>query len=57
MWICPYENGHIQAIGYDARERKQYRYHPHYREVRDEAKFDHMLAFGAALPKIRTPGQ
>jgi DNA topoisomerase-1 len=53
VWICPFENGHIQAIGRDARGRKQYRYHAHYREVRDEAKFDHMLAFGAALPKIR----
>jgi DNA topoisomerase I len=53
VWICPFENGHIQAIGRDARGRKQYRYHPRYREVRDEAKFDHMLAFGAALPKIR----
>lgn len=53
VWICPFENGHIQAVGRDARGRKQYRYHPHYREVRDSAKFDHMLAFGAALPKIR----
>ena len=53
VWICPFANGHIQAIGRDARGRKQYRYHPHYREVRDEAKFDHMLAFGASLPKIR----
>jgi DNA topoisomerase-1 len=53
VWICPFENGHIQAIGRDARGRKQYRYHARYREVRDEAKFDHMLAFGAALPKIR----
>lgn len=53
VWICPSENGHIQAIGRDARGRKQYRYHPRYREVRDQAKFDHGLAFGAALPKIR----
>jgi DNA topoisomerase-1 len=53
VWICPFENGHIQAIGRDARGRKQYRYHPHYREVRDNAKFGHMLAFGAVLPKIR----
>jgi DNA topoisomerase-1 len=53
VWICPLENGHIQAIGRDAKGRKQYRYHPRYREVRDQAKFDHMLAFGAALPKIR----
>ncbi|MGA3189094.1 MAG: DNA topoisomerase IB [Bryobacteraceae bacterium] len=54
VWICPFENGHIQAIGRDARGRKQYRYHPRYRQVRDEAKFDRMLAFGAVLPKIRT---
>jgi DNA topoisomerase-1 len=53
VWICPLENGHIQAIGRDAKGRKQYLYHPRYREVRDEAKFEHMLAFGAALPKVR----
>jgi DNA topoisomerase I len=53
VWICPTENGHIQAVGRDARGRKQYRYHTRYREVRDEAKFGRMLAFGAALPKIR----
>ena len=53
VWICPVENGHIQAVGRDARGRKQYRYHPRYREVRDEAKYGRMLAFGAALPKIR----
>ena len=53
VWICPIENGHIQAAGRDARGRKQYRYHSHYREVRDEAKYGRMLAFGAVLPKIR----
>ena len=53
VWICPVENGHIQAVGRDARGRKQYRYHPRYREVRDEAKYGRMLAFGAVLPKIR----
>jgi len=53
VWICPFENGHIQAVGRDARGRKQYRYHARYREVRDETKFGRMLAFGAALPKIR----
>ncbi len=53
VWICPTENGHIQAVGRDARGRKQYRYHPRYREIRDEVKFDRMLAFGAALAKIR----
>jgi DNA topoisomerase-1 len=53
VWICPLANGHIQAAGRDARGRKQYRYHARYREVRDETKFDRMLAFGTALPKIR----
>jgi DNA topoisomerase-1 len=53
VWICPLESGHIQVVGRDARGRKQYRYHPRYREVRDQAKFGRMLAFGAALPKIR----
>ncbi len=53
VWICPVANGHIQAVGRDARGRKQYRYHARYREVRDETKFSRMLAFGAALPKIR----
>ncbi len=53
VWICPTENGHIQAVGRDARGRKQYRYHARYREVRDEAKYGRLLAFGAALPKIR----
>jgi DNA topoisomerase-1 len=52
VWICPHANGHIQAVGRDARGRKQYRYHARWREVRDEAKFTHMLAFGRALPKI-----
>jgi len=53
VWICPATNGHIQATGRDARGRKQYRYHPRWREVRDETKFGRMLAFAAALPKIR----
>jgi len=53
VWICPMENGHIQAVGRDAQGRKQYRYHPRYREVRDEAKYGRMLAFGAVLPRIR----
>lgn len=53
VWICPTENGHIQAVGRDARGRKQYRYHARYRQVRDETKFDRMIAFGAVLPKIR----
>jgi DNA topoisomerase I len=54
VWICPYPNGHIQATGRDARRRKQYRYHPKWREVRDETKFGRMLAFSEALPRIRS---
>ena len=53
VWICPSPNGHLQATGRDARGRKQYRYHPRWREVRDESKYERMIAFGAALPKIR----
>ncbi|MBI1896161.1 MAG: DNA topoisomerase IB [Acidobacteria bacterium] len=53
VWICPSAEGHLQAVGRDARGRKQYRYHPLYRHVRDQTKFGRMLAFGAALPKIR----
>lgn len=53
VWICRSDQGHIQATGRDARGRKQYRYHPRWREVRDETKYDRMLAFGAALPAIR----
>jgi DNA topoisomerase I len=54
VWICPSANGHIQATGRDARRRKQYRYHPRFREVRDERKYDRMIAFGEALPSIRS---
>jgi DNA topoisomerase-1 len=53
VWICPSPNGHLQATGRDDRGRKQYRYHPKWREVRDEAKYDRMLVFAAALPAIR----
>jgi DNA topoisomerase I len=53
VWICPRTNGHLQATGRDARGRKQYRYHPDWREVRDGTKFGRMIAFGEALPKIR----
>ncbi len=53
VWICPLANGHLQATGQDVRGRKQYRYHPRWREVRDESKFDRMLAFARVLPKIR----
>ncbi|MBV9674270.1 MAG: DNA topoisomerase IB, partial [Verrucomicrobia bacterium] len=53
VWICPRENGHLQATGRDTRNRKQYRYHPKWRSVRDEVKFGHVLAFAEALPNIR----
>ena len=53
VWICQFANGHIQATGRDARGRKQYRYHPRWREVRDESKYNRVLAFGEALPRIR----
>jgi len=53
VWICPLPYGHLQATGRDARRRKQYRYHPRWRPVRDEAKFEHTIAFGEALPRIR----
>lgn len=53
VWICPLPNGHLQAIGRDARGRKQYRYHARWREVKDEAKFERLEAFGQALPRIR----
>jgi len=54
VWISPAANTHIQAVGRDARGRKQYRYHPDYRKVRDMVKFDRMRAFGGVLPKIRS---
>ena len=53
VWICVNPRGHLQATGRDARGRKQYRYHAHWRELRDHGKFDRVLAFGAALPKLR----
>jgi DNA topoisomerase I len=53
VWISPIANGHIQATGRDARGRKQYRYHPKWREKRDETKFGRVLAFSDALPRIR----
>jgi DNA topoisomerase I len=53
VWICPVTHGHIQAVGRDARGRKQYRYHARWRAVRDEAKFDRVIQFGRALPAIR----
>jgi DNA topoisomerase-1 len=53
VWICAQANGHLQATGRDARGRKQYRYHPEWRTVRDETKFGKMTVFGEALPAIR----
>jgi DNA topoisomerase I len=53
VWICPKANGHLQATGRDARGRKQYRYHPQFREVRESTKYEHMLEFARALPSIR----
>lgn len=53
VWVCPSPHGHLQAVGWDARGRKQYRYHPQYRETRDQAKFSRMIAFGAVLAVIR----
>lgn len=53
VWICPRADGHLQATGRDARGRKQYRYHAGWRQTRDETKFDRMIAFGKALPRIR----
>jgi DNA topoisomerase-1 len=53
VWISPLPNGHLQATARDARGRKQYRYHKRWREVRDEAKFDRIVAFAKALPGLR----
>jgi DNA topoisomerase-1 len=53
VWICPTPSGHLQATGRDVRGRKQYRYHPEWRRVRDEAKFDRVVEFGGSLPRIR----
>ena len=53
VWICPQPNGHLQASGRDARGRKQYRYHQRWSAHRGEDKFERMLAFAEALPRIR----
>jgi DNA topoisomerase I len=53
VWISPDPNGHLLATGRDARGRKQYRYHPHWRETRDETKYGRMILFGESLPAIR----
>ena len=53
VWICPRDDGHVQATGRDARRRKQYRYHSRWREVRDETKYGRMVPFARALPRLR----
>jgi DNA topoisomerase-1 len=53
VWICADPRGHLQATGRDARGRKQYRYHPRWREVRDLDKYSRLRDFGLALPKLR----
>jgi DNA topoisomerase-1 len=53
VWICARADGHLQATGRDVKGRKQYRYHPRFREVRDETKYGHMMEFARALPDIR----
>ncbi len=53
VWIAPSPNGHLQATGRDAKKRKQYRYHPRWRQVRDETKYERLIPFAAALPRIR----
>ncbi len=53
VWICPTANGHLQATGRDARGRKQYRYHPRWREAQDQHKYQRIIEFARTLPKIR----
>jgi len=53
VWICKFENGHIQVTGIDARGRKQYKYHPMWNALRNETKFYRLLEFGKCIPKIR----
>ncbi|HEY2934462.1 MAG TPA: DNA topoisomerase IB [Acidobacteriota bacterium] len=53
VWICPSAQGHLQATGRDARGRKQYKYHPRWRKVRDNTKYDRLIAFSGVLPRIR----
>jgi DNA topoisomerase I len=53
VWICASSHGHIQATGRDAKGRKQYKYHVEYREAREQSKYEHLIAFAAALPTIR----
>jgi len=53
VWICPDANGHLQATGRDNKGRKQYRYHPRWRVIRDETKYGRLLSFAQVLPRIR----
>lgn len=53
VWICPFADGHLPATGRDARGRKQYRHHRHFRDIRESTKFEHVIAFAGALPAIR----
>lgn len=53
VWICPYENGHLQVTGIDAKGRKQYRYHPNWNKIRNQSKFYRLRRFANALPNIR----
>jgi DNA topoisomerase I len=53
VWICPWPTGHLQAVGLDAKGRRQYRYHDAWRARRDQEKFDHMLVFARCLPRLR----
>ena len=53
VWICRDPDGHLQVTGHDARGRKQYRYHPRWREVRDDSKYEKLVSFARALPRIR----
>jgi DNA topoisomerase-1 len=57
VWICSTPNGHLQATGRDFKGRKQHRYHPRWREVRDETKYHRMLEFARVLPAIRRKAQ
>lgn len=54
VWICPFADGHLQATGRDDRGRKQYCYHPRFREMRESTKYEHVIAFAQALPALRT---
>jgi DNA topoisomerase-1 len=54
VWISPFSDSHLQATGRDAKGRKQFRYHPSWREVRDQNKYDRLTLFGRTLPKLRS---